>query len=369
MGQPAGPGIRATTRRPAAWALALALTGAVVVAGCGSEDKPAEAQPSARLSWTVVLDYQPNAVHAGLLHADQAGYFDRAGLNLEIVAPSSTSDSLTQVNRGRADVGLADLIDVARRNDRAQADAAKSTSTDASATSSTPAAPRPAMTLVGAIVQRPMSGILVDASSAIKTPQELRGKKIAVTGLPSDEAVVDAMVNAPSASGASAAVTPELVTLGFNGLKALDSGRVDGATAYWPADSVTLTDLGTKPRVFALDEFGGPRYPGLVAFTSRRLAARQPQLLKAFGDALARGTREVAAKPELGRKAVAEAYPELDPKQTARQLDALVPLFGEGDSAGRVDRAALVAFSKFAADAKLTSRALSPAELGLRDTP
>lgn len=343
MGQPAAPGTRSWLRRASAWPLA-ALVGAVALSGCGSSDEPAadagSAPASEPVAWTLVLDYQPNAVHAGLLHAQAAGYFERAGIDLEIVAPASTSDPLTQVSRGKADLGLADLIDVARRNDR-----------DAS------------LVLTGAVVQRPMSGILVDAASNITRPQQLRGKRIAVTGLPSDEAVVEAIVS----SGAGPKIAPDTVTLGFNGLKALDAGRVDGATAYWPADAVSLEDLGTKPRVFALDEFGGPRYPGLVAFTGSKLAAQEPAKLDAFQDALARGTREVAADPVLGRRAVGDAYPELDAAITARQLRAIVPLFGTGEQAGRIDPATLTAFAQFAAESNLTSRTLSPAELGLRE--
>ena len=233
MGQPARPGIRSLRRRTAA-ALGLLATLSVVASGCGGGDDAGTAStPGAKkqLHWTLVLDYQPNAVHAGVIRALRAGYFKEAGIDLKVIAPSSTSDALTQVARGRADLGLGDLIDVARRNDRSRASA------------------RPAggdlgiVSLVGAVVQEPLSGILVDAKSSIKTPADLAGKRIAVTGLPSDVAVVDAIVRKDGKP-----LKTQQITLGFDGLKALDSGRVDGATAYWPADEVTLKQLGTEPR-------------------------------------------------------------------------------------------------------------------------
>lgn len=335
----------------------MALSAFMLLAGCGGDDDPGSAtgtttKPSTPpVEWTLVLDYEPNAVHAGLLRAERAGYFDDAGIDLKIVAPSSTSDALTQVSRGKAEVGLADLIDVARRNERAATTAETKGEVDPESDAQ--------VSVAGAIVQRPLSGLIVREDSGITEPTQLKGKKIAVSGLPSDVAVIDAIVK--DASGTP--LTTKDITLGFNGLKALDAGRVDATTAYWPADEVTLEQLGTKGRTFALDEHGGPAYPGLVAFTSRRLRVTDPAHVQAFAAALAHGTRDVVADPGVGEAAVAETYPELDAKTTKAQLANYIPLFGTADTAGRLDPSALEAFTTFAADAGLTKRKLDPAEL------
>ncbi len=357
MGQPAQPGI-ARLRRPRprlrAVASTVALASFMLLAGCGGDDDPAgsagtTAPSTPRVSWTLVLDYEPNAVHAGILQAERAGYFKDAGIDLTVVAPSSTSDALTQVSRGKADVGLADLIDVARRNERATP-----------ATESADIEPErdASVTLAGAVVQRPLSGLIVRADAGITTPEQLAGKKIAVSGLPSDEAVVKAIVRKDGTP-----LPTKLITLGFNGLKALDAGRVDATTAYWPADQVTLEQLGSKGTAFALDKFGGPAYPGLVAFTSRRLAVTDPVHVSGFAEALAHGTRDVIADPALGESAVQERFPELDAKTTQAQLANYVPLFGSAATAGMLKQADLLAFTEFAAESGLTERKLSVAEL------
>ncbi|MBO9531620.1 MAG: ABC transporter substrate-binding protein [Solirubrobacteraceae bacterium] len=333
-------------------AATLSLTAALglAVSGCGGGDDDdagsAAAKAPPKVHWTLVLDYQPNAVHAGIVRALRAGYFDDAGIDLKIVAPASTSDALTQVGRGKAEVGLADLIDVARRNERADG------ATDGSG----------GVSLVGAVVQEPLSGILVSAKSPIKVPADLAGKRIAVTGLPSDVAVVDAIARRDGKP-----VKTKQITLGFDGLKALDAGRVDGATAYWPADEVTLKGLGTPPRTFSLSKDGGVHYPGLVAFTTPAIAKEQPEAVKAFAGALEHGTRDVIADPSLGEDAIGLEYPELDAAATKAQLANYVPLFGTDATAGRIDDAALTRFATFAAGSGLTKGVLTPAEL--RGTP
>lgn len=348
MGQPAMSGYHPQRRRIAA-ALGLTLALGALVSGCGGGDDNAGASastpPPERVQWTLVLDYQPNAVHAGLVHALRAGYFKQAGIDLKVIAPSSTSDALTQVSRGKAELGLADLIDAARRNERA----AGSTSPQADATS---------VALAGAIVQEPLSGILVNAKSAIKTPQDLAGKRIAVTGLPSDVAVVEAIVR----DGDTPLQTKQ-ITLGFDGLKALDAGRVDGATAYWPADEVTLKQLGTEPRTFSLSKDGDVHYPGLVAFASPKVAASDWPKVQAFSDALRRGTQDVIADPAVGERDLAAEYPELDAATTKAQLANYVPLFGTKATAGTIDDAGLKRFAAFAAGAGLTSTTLTPQQL------
>lgn len=341
MGQPALSGRHPQRRRLAA---ALGLTAALgaLVSGCGGGDDNAGAStstpPPKTVEWTLVLDYQPNAVHAGLIRAQRAGYFKEAGIDLRVVAPSSTSDALTQVSRGKAELGLADLIDAARRNERGSAKAS--------------------VALAGAVVQEPLSGILVSAKSAIRTPQDLAGKRIAVTGLPSDVAVVKAIVR-----DGDRALPTKQITLGFDGLKALDAGRVDGATAYWPADQVTLQQLGTPPRTFSLAKDGDVHYPGLVAFASPKVAASDWPRVQAFGAALRRGTQDVIADPAVGASALAAEYPELDPATTKAQLANYVPLFGDRQTAGQIDDAALERFSAFAAGAGLLTAPLTPQQL------
>ena len=97
-------------------------------------------------------------------------------------------------------------------------------------------------------------------------PADLAGETVGVTGLPSDDAVLDAVLG----SGDVDPGEVERVTIGFDSVAALAAGRVDAATAFWNAEGVELERLGVPTRVFRVDEFGAPRYPELVLVADRR---------------------------------------------------------------------------------------------------
>ena len=76
--------------------LTLLLLLAAVAAGCGSttgNDRPG-AEP------TLLLDFQPNAVHAGLYLATERGFDEAEGVELEIQAPGASTDALKLLMRG-----------------------------------------------------------------------------------------------------------------------------------------------------------------------------------------------------------------------------------------------------------------------------
>ena len=98
--------------------VAVALLAAVLcglaVAGCGDDG----AEPGAPSTGaTLVLDFQPNAVHSGLYAAAERGLFADEGLDLEIAEPTGTADGAKLLEAGRADFAILDINDfgIARR--------------------------------------------------------------------------------------------------------------------------------------------------------------------------------------------------------------------------------------------------------------
>src|SRR6201996_6546803 len=51
---------------------------------------------------TLILDFTPNAVHAGIYRALAAGYYRKENIDLSVVPPSSTSSTLSLIAAGRA---------------------------------------------------------------------------------------------------------------------------------------------------------------------------------------------------------------------------------------------------------------------------
>src|SRR3954454_19952463 len=210
---------------------------AIAVIGCGDGG----AEPGAPKGATLVLDFQPNAVHSGIYAAQANGYFKDAGVDLQIQEPSSTADSAKLLETGRADFAVMDINDFGIARERGLD-----------------------LVAIAAIVQRPLASVIARDRNEIQTPADLAGKTVGVTGVPSDDAVLDTVLR-------SAGVDPSdvhRVTIGFNAVADLAAGKVDAATGFWNAEGVELRQQGIPIREFRVDDFGAPRYPELVVATS-----------------------------------------------------------------------------------------------------
>jgi putative hydroxymethylpyrimidine transport system substrate-binding protein len=291
----------------------VALIGAlsICVCACGSSSRggPSAESVSARVSpaplghtvkATLILDFTPNAVHAGVYRALAAGYYKRENIDLRVVEPTSTQETLKLIDAGRAQFGLADGSDVATLIGKGG---------DAQA--------------VMALVQRPLGGLIALASEHLRSPADLAGKSVGVTGVPSDLAVLNTELRHSGVHPAQVKV----VTVGFNGAQALIAGRIAAFTGFIPDDGVALQVSGHPITAFALDRNGGPAYPGLVAFTTRSLIASDPQLVRDFVAATVHGYADTWVQPGQSLSALEHANPALPRKLTAASLSAYLPLF------------------------------------------
>lgn len=301
--------------RSAAGTLALAALLAILLAGCGTSTRTgtqtrahnvvAAALPPPlrhRTKATLILDFTPNAVHAGIYRALAEGLYAREGIDLQVIEPSETKSTLSLIDAGKADFGLADGSDLATLIDRGG---------DAEA--------------VMAIAQRPLGGLIARASEHLSSPAALQGKSVGITGVPSDTAVLDTEVR--SAGGNPSKV--RVVNVGFNGAQALRSGKIAAFTGFWPADGVALQVSGEPVTSFKLDDWGGPPYPGLVAFTTRREIESDPALVRDFVAATVLGYEQTLKDPQRSLNDLLAANPEIERKVAAASLKAYLPLFDE----------------------------------------
>jgi NitT/TauT family transport system substrate-binding protein/putative hydroxymethylpyrimidine transport system substrate-binding protein len=272
-------------------AAALLLAGA---AGCGGSG----AEPGAPKGATVVLDFIPNAVHAGIYAAQANGVYREAGVDLAVRQPGESTDAPKLLAAGRTEFAILDIHDLGIARERG-------------------------LDLVGVmpIVQRPLAAVLARGDGPVRRPRDLEGHSVGVTGLPSDEAVVDSEV---SADGGDPVAVDE-VTIGFNAVASLAAGRVDAATGFWNAEGVALRRQGVPLRVFKVDRYGAPPYPELILTTSRTTLDGQPELVRAVVAATAAGYALTARRPQQALGALLAANPALDPAEQRAQLTALLP--------------------------------------------
>jgi NitT/TauT family transport system substrate-binding protein/putative hydroxymethylpyrimidine transport system substrate-binding protein len=177
--------------------------------------------------------------------------------------------------------------------------------------------------LVGtmAIVQRPLAAIIAPRSGPVRRPRDLEGRTVGVTGLPSDEAVVDSELRADGGDPARV----HRVTIGFNAVAALAAGRVDAATGFWNAEAVALARRGVPNRVLKVNRYGAPPYPELVLTASRRTIDRDPGLVDDVVDATTRGYELAHAHPGEALDDLLAAVPSLERGDVAAQLRVLRP--------------------------------------------
>jgi NitT/TauT family transport system substrate-binding protein/putative hydroxymethylpyrimidine transport system substrate-binding protein len=272
--------------------LAAVLCG-LALSGCGDG-----AEPGAPEGATLVLDFQPNAVHAGLYAAKARGYFEDEGVDLEIQEPSSTADGAKLLEAGRADFAILDINDFGIARVRGLD-----------------------IVAVAAIVQRPLASVIAAEGNEVRTPADLEGKTIGVTGVPSDDAVLDTIL----AEGGVDAGSVSRQTIGFKSVPLLAAGKIDAATAFWNAEGVELTRQGIPIREFRVDEFGAPRYPELVLATSRDVAGQaRRSLLCGVVLGLERGYEVLDADPGSASRDLLAAAPALDPGAQQEQIAALL---------------------------------------------
>ena len=88
--------------------LAVLLCLAVLAAGCGAggTDRPNE-------DASLLLDFTPNAVHAGIYLATERDYDGAEGVNLKVRAPGASTDALKLLEAGRVDMAILDIHDLA----------------------------------------------------------------------------------------------------------------------------------------------------------------------------------------------------------------------------------------------------------------
>jgi ABC-type nitrate/sulfonate/bicarbonate transport system substrate-binding protein len=294
---------------------ALLLAVAVLLAGCGAAAEDRAPDRSANL----LLDFQPNAVHAGIYMAVARGYDEALGVRLHVHAPANSTDAVKLLAAGRTAFAILDIHDLAIARERGRG-------------------------LVGvmALVQTPLAAVL--AQPSIRTPRDLQGRRVGVTGLPSDDAVLRSIV-------AGAGGDPRRVratTIGFGAVPALLAGRVAGATAFWNAEGVALHARRPAMREFRVDDYGAPAYPELVLAVTRRTLRDSPALVRATVAAIARGYAEVLADPESGVSALVTATTGLHRREVQRELDAVSPSFTAGARAfGQLDPARLRAWARW----------------------
>jgi len=303
--------------------LATLLTGLMLTAcGAGSYGSHAGSRDTASQlpSASLMLDFTPNAIHTGIYTA-LARHDDLTnGIHLQVRIPGASTDAITLLTAGRVNFAILDLHDLAIADERGHK-----------------------LVAIMALEQRPLASVI--AQPRFTSPKQLDGQTIGVTGDPSDLAVLNSVV----AGAGGKPATLKTVTIGYNAVPDLISGKVAAATAFWNDEGVQLSHQKPPFRVFRVENFGAPSYPELVVCATAALLKRQPGLARGVVQTLVDGYDNVLKHPLQGERYLESEVSGLSKKAVSQQLAAELPSFlpEGGGRYGSLDPAVLSAWAKW----------------------
>jgi putative hydroxymethylpyrimidine transport system substrate-binding protein len=266
---------------------------AALVAGCGGGSHGGSGGGVERVD--LMLDFFPNADHAGIYAAKAGGDFKRQRLDVRIRTPSDPSAPLKLLAAGKADLAVSYEPEVLRARDKGLP-----------------------VVAVGALVRTPLTAIVSLPRAGILRPADLRGKTVGTAGIDYQSAYLQAV--APS--------QVKEVNVGFDLVPALVSGKVDAVLgAYWNYEAIQLRQKGRNPHVIRIDQAGVPTYDELVITANERDVREHPDRIRRFLAGLAAGTRALQADPEAGIRPLLAANRTLDPRLQRASVKATLPYF------------------------------------------
>lgn len=244
------------------------------------------------------LDWTPNTNHLGLFVARANGWYDEAGIELQLL-PYSGATPETLMAAGQADCGISfqDALTFAA------------------------AAGAPIVSVM-AILQHAASEIAVLADGPILRPRDLDGRVYAGFGYPNEEPTVRFVIEADGGRGEF-----QTVALADSAAyEALYAGRADFVISFSAWEGVEARLRGIDLRTFAFTDYGFPDFYQVVLACSREILEREPDAIRHFLAATVRGFEAAQADPDGAARilvdenpGIFEANPEL-PRESARFL-------------------------------------------------
>ena len=267
----------------------------VAAVACGDDE------PEELTQVSLALDWFPWSNHSGLYVAQERGYFEEQGLEVNIYVPGDPSTVLQTVGAGRDDFGISYQPELLLA--REQGIEAVS---------------------IMAMVQHPLNSVMALTESGIVEPKDLKGKKVGAPGLPSDEALIDTMLRNQGLTIDDV----EMVNVGFDLIPALISKNVDAIVgAYWVHESISATNQGFDLNIMRMEENGVPDFYELVIVASEEKIADDPDTVLKFVKAVTKGYKDAIADPLDAVAVLKSVKPETDLEIENPGVALLAPLW------------------------------------------
>ena len=288
--------------RTIALAMAVAATAACLLSACGKGEgtNPGTAgeggagssisqdSKSEKKKITFVLDWTPNTNHTGIYVAREKGYYEEAGLEVEIVQPPE-GGATSLVASGKAQFGI-DAQDT-----MAPALASKS--------------PLP-VSAVAALIQHNTSGIISRKGEGMDTPKGLEGKTYATWDNPVEQAMIRNVMENEGADYDKLKLIPNNIV---DEVTALNTNQADAIWVFYAWSGIATEVKQLETDYFAFSDLNPVfDYYTPVIVAGNDFLETDPETAKAFLAATAKGYEDAIQNPEEAARILCEAAPELD---------------------------------------------------------
>lgn len=280
---------------------------------------------------TVLLDWYVNPDHGPLIVAKELGYFERAGLEVELIPPSDPSAPPRLVAAGQGDIAVSYQPTL---YEQVQAELP--------------------LVRIGTLVETPLNSVVVLKDGPVKSLADLKGRKVGYSISGFEDAILSTMLKTVGLSEADV----EMINVNFALTPALLSGQVDAVVGAYRNFELTQLELEGKSGIAIYpEEHGVPVYDELIYIVHKdRLADDR---FKRFIAAVEAATVFLTNHPDEGFAAFVKAHPDLDDELNRRAWADTLPRFAKRPAAldaGRYER-----FGAFMKEAGLVS-VLKPLE-------
>lgn len=253
------------------------------LAACGSDE--GEKGKEGKEKITFVLDWTPNTNHTGLYVAQEKGYFEDEGLDVEIVQPPEDgADALVASGKAQFGISFQDTM------------APGVTGEDMLPT-----------TAVAAVVQHNTSGIISRKGEGMDRPKGLEGKKYATWDAPIEKAMMQNVVEADGGDFSKVELVPSTVT---DEVSALESKSVDAIWVFYAWAGIATEVAGLETDYFAFRDVNPSfDYYTPVIIGNNEFLKNEPETAKKFLSAVKKGYEDAIENPKAAAEVLCEASP------------------------------------------------------------
>ncbi|MGL5277647.1 MAG: ABC transporter substrate-binding protein [Cetobacterium sp.] len=254
---------------------------------------------------SIILDWYPNAVHSFLYTAIEKGYFKDEGIKLNVIYPSSPSDSLTLPAAKKADIGISYLNNVvmARANENIP------------------------IKSFGAILQRSVNTVISLKEKNITSPKDFQNKIAGTSGGVLSETYLKSMMISENLNPNSLKITD----VGFELLTSMITNQVDFTIGNMINHEVPIIkEKGIDINYFLIDNFGIPQAYELILVANDELLNQNKDTYAKVLKAMQKGFEDVKNNPNecldllLSKQAI-DQFP-LSETVEKESLEILLPI-------------------------------------------